>query len=100
MLTEVSGEKFLVTNYANRHSSIIKRLSFCAGSLDLLIVLGAKHMIPKPARDSEIHVRILMMNDVMGAQLSISWILEIEMVMNVMKKSIETESREQRREET
>ena len=40
-----------------------------------------------------------MMNDVMGAQLSISWILEMEMVMNVVKKSIENESREQRREE-
>ena len=41
-----------------------------------------------------------MMNDVMGTQSSISGILKIEVVMNVMKDSIENKSGCQRGEET
>ena len=95
------GKQSSITNYGNSHSSIVERLSLRALTVfDFLTVGRAKHMIPKPAGHAEIHIRVLMMNDVMGAQFPVSWILEIEMMMNVMKHPVENKSGRQRGEET
>ena len=57
-------------------------------------------MIPKTTGDSEVCVRVLMMNEVVGPQFSILSILEMEVMMNVMKDAVENETRQQARQET
>ena len=68
--------------------------------LYFLGVRRPEHVIPKPARDAEVNVGVLMMNDVVGPQPAIPGIPEIEVVMNVMKEAIENKSGKQSCEET
>ena len=57
-------------------------------------------MIPKTAGDSEVCVRVLMMNEVVGPQFSILPILEMEVMMHVMKESVKNEAGQQARQES
>ena len=56
-------------------------------------------MIPKTTCDSEVCVRVLMMNEVVGSQFSILSILEMEVMMNVMKDAVKNESSQHARHE-
>jgi len=55
-------------------------------------------MIPKTTGDSEVHVRVLMMNEVVSPQFSILSILEMEVMMNVMKDAVKNKSSQQARQ--
>ncbi len=57
-------------------------------------------MIPKPGGDSEVHVRVLMMNEMAGPQFSIPSILEMEVMMGVMNDAVKNESSQRARHET
>lgn len=57
-------------------------------------------MIPKPARDAKVYVWELMMDEMMGPQFSITSILEMEMMMNVMEQAVTNEPGRQARHET
>src|SRR6266446_7033551 len=67
---------------------------------EFLPVHGTENMIPKTAGDSEVCVRILMMNEVMGSQFPILSILEMEVMMHVMKESVTNKPGQQARQET
>jgi len=56
-------------------------------------------MIPKTAGDSEVCVRVLMMNEVVSPQSSILSILEMEVMMHVMKDAVENETGQHARQE-
>jgi len=77
-------------------------MSFVGGCpvLEFFAIGGTENMIPKSAGDSKVHVRVLMMNKVVGSQFSILSILEMEVMMNVMKDAVENESSQQARHET
>src|SRR5260370_17666446 len=67
---------------------------------EFLPVRSTEDMIPKTAGDSEVCVRVLMMNEVMAAQFSILPIFEVQCMMHVMKEAVTNEPGQQARQET
>lgn len=63
------------------------------GLFDFFPVCRTKDVIPKPAGNAKVYVRVLVMNEVVSAQSSILSILEMEVMMHVMKESVKNKSR-------
>ncbi len=60
--------------------------------LQFFAIDGIEKTVPKPSGDSEVHVRVLVMNEVVGPQFSIPSIFEVEVMMGVMNDAVENES--------
>lgn len=54
-------------------------------------------MIPERTCDTEVYLRVLVMNLVMNSEFSIPSVFEVEMMMNVVKGAVEVESSYQAR---
>lgn len=75
----------------------------CGGGRPLLqffAIDGTENPVPKPGGDSEVDVRVLMMNEVVGPQFSIASIFEKEVMMDVMKEAVKNESSQRACHET
>ena len=68
--------------------------------LQFFAIDGIEKTVPKPSGDSEVHVRVLMMNEVVGPQFSIPSIFEVEVMMGVMNDAVKNESSQRARHET
>src|SRR5713226_8692744 len=75
------------------------RISDGRNPFDFFPIRRTENVIPKTTGDPEVHVGVLMMNEVVSSQFSILSILEMEVMMNVMKHAVEDEPGRQARHE-
>ena len=68
--------------------------------LPLVTISGTEKVIPEGTCDTEVYLRVLVMNLVMNPEFSIPSVFEVEMMMNVVKGAVEGEPSYQARQKS